>query len=488
VPGSVTPHLLDPGRPSVARRTVRLAAHHAGDTFAVQRRLALVAVAALGAWPSVLWAVTGCDLISDDWVVAAEVRRLGVLSSFRELALHAPGRPGAAAYYAVVDSVLGVHPVPRALLVAALNAGAAVLVLLVAERLLGRRLGIVVALVWAALPNRGSARLWFVLAPDVLALCGLLVGVLLLTRNRIALASAVFAAATLAYEAVVVVAAVAIVVWWWSDRRDRLRPTILAGLAVGAAALTVYALSPKEKGTGTLFAHTGQFVPAQLGIGLWGDVTLTRVAGVLVLAGLAASFVRVALPSFRRWRRDTDLLALAGLGLVVVADVPFFVAGFPFATDGIFDRGNIVAGVGVSLLLGSLLARAVTHWRALALVTAVPVVLLAVQNAPDVRDYRLAVRDGHVLTRHLEVDGSRVRGTVLVGPPLPNRGGVAQFILSGDLAAAMELKHGAMPATFVIAESEHLFAVSPLPRYDRRTRTFLSPRPECPTDGCATSR
>jgi hypothetical protein len=68
---------------------------------------------------------------------------------------------------------------------------------------------------------------------------------------------------------------------------------------------------------------------------------------------------------------------------------------------------------------------------------------------------------------------------LVVGPPLPNRGGVAQFIAYHDLGAALAIKRGDrfLNARIAVSTEDFLTATEPL-RYDRVTRqTTLRPLP-----------
>jgi hypothetical protein len=365
--------------------------------------------------------------------------------------------------------------VAHALLLAALNALAAVLVLVVTEKLTTPPVAVLTALLWAVMPNRGSSRFWFSMGPGMVALCLFLVGVLILLRERPFAATALFATSTLTYEACVGLAFAALVFWAFDRRRrDATRSALVCVTALSAAAALVFVLSPKEKGAGQLFANWEYAVPAQFLVALWHNLTVTRLTGALLLAGVLSSIVRIALPSFRRWRRHTDVVVPAAIAVVVLADAPFLVAGFPFATDGIFDRGNIVAGIGVALLFAALLVRAMPNdTRALAVVTAAPLLCLAAQNATDLRDYRRAVVDQHNVLARLDADVPQPPPRLVVGPTMPNRGGVAGFVYPGDLAAAMSVRRGFDSTLATIAASDERFASSRHPRYDWHQRRMF---------------
>lgn len=141
------------------------------------RRWLLVAAGIGEALPSLLWAFRGAGLIHDDWSIASGVEFAGVWDTIVSRSTGSPARPGSALYYGLTYGLFGTDPVSHVVVLALLNAVAAVLVVLVGQRLFGSRLALWTAAAWIALPNRGSTRLWIAMAPAVLALCLLLVGV-----------------------------------------------------------------------------------------------------------------------------------------------------------------------------------------------------------------------------------------------------------------------------------------------------------------------
>jgi hypothetical protein len=133
-------------------------------------------------------------------------------------------------------------------------------------------------------------------------------------------------------------------------------------------------------------------------------------------------------------------------------------------------RSNVVAH---ALLFAALLRRAAPNVRVLAAMAAVPLVWLAAQNATDLRDYRRAVVDQHIVLARLAADVPEPPPHLVVGPTMPNRGGVAGFVYPGDLAAAMALRRGFNSPVATIATSNERFASSRHPRYDWHQRRLV---------------
>lgn len=441
--------------------------------------LTLVLVLA-GAGPTVVWALSGGDLITDDWPLTAGVRFGGFWPTLVEY-VDFLGRPLSALAFCIQYAAFGSHPLGLFLVLAALNAVVALLVLAVAERLLPRRLAVTTAVVWAVLPNRGSTRLWAAMLPAVLALALLLLAGIVLTqrRGRPLVAGLLIAVATLAYEAVVFVGLAALGLWGWRRGRTAWGEAALAGTGPLLCAGYVVMNSPKLAGDVSVppFTHGTQLVAAHVGTGTFGSPAAAVVLSAALLARLTLAVVRTTFPAFRPATAE-DKAVLAGVGLLLLGALPFLFAGFPFATDGIFDRGNLVADLGTSLFLaGSLcsLLRAVTHPISVSLVAGMLTWLLAL-NSVDVRNYLGAVHDGRRLVKQLDRAFPVIPAAgVLVVPTLPNRGGVAMFISEGDLAQRLRIARGtpATPPIRTPREGEDWDTAPEAYRYDWRTRHVM---------------
>lgn len=401
-------------------------------------------LALLAALPSLAWAVAGADLLTDDFVVTRGLQTSGLVAGMWDLAFEAPARPGAAPYFVVTFLGIGDHPMVQALLMALLNGAAVVVLWRLLARVVSRDAALAAALVFALVPNRGSTRLWFAVGSNLFGLILVGVGaVVLLERKRPWLAGAVLAAAVLTYEGTAGLAGAVVVGWWLLDAGRRTRQAVgLLGI-LGGAALLLFVLSPKHdvEGPGP-FENARTTVEGLLGFGFWGSRGLGTL-GALVLLGLVAASASTLAPSLRGRQSTLTREVLIGAGLALAAALPFLVGGAPFAVRGIFDRNNLVPGVGVALVLGAALAALVRRNRPFGLALGSLVLgVLAFGNVQDVRDYRQAVIDGHELVAAILDDVDPLAGGTVVVPPLPGSTGVEQFILSGDLTAALEMRQG----------------------------------------------
>ena len=438
----------------------------------------LVVVGAAG--PTALWALSGAELLTDDWAVAAGVHSRGFWSSFGQMAWGAPARPLAALVYSAQYTLFGQHPFPPLLVLTALNVAAALLVLKLAQRLLPTRTAVLVALIWAFLPNRGSARLWIVMLPASVAILMLLVAGLLLVRlkPRLLAAGALIGLACLAYEAVTIVGIAALAYSAWTRARDRWRQAAVATAIPLACAAYVFLRSPKRSGGALPFENASQILAANFGPGTFGRSQIAAILGTLVLVRAVVALIRVVTRRFGPPRFDDRLIA-AGCVLMFLGALPFLVAGFPFATDGIFDRGNIASAFGLAVVLAGCMTW-MFSWRrrpgALVLLAVALGWILAL-NGDDLRDYRSAARDGKTLVAQLNRDLPTIpEGGVLVVPPLPNRGGVAMFILDGDLRGRLQLERGlsSAPPIRVVLEGQEVDRDAYAYTYDWRTSSLTA--------------
>jgi hypothetical protein len=108
----------------------------------------------------------------------------------------------------------------------------------------------------------------------------------------------------------------------------------------------------------------------------------------------------------------------------------------------LFDRGNIVADLGTAIVLGILLASAARLPRVLAApVLAVAIAALALPGVHGLATYIDAAKDGRELQAGFASDLPTLDKPLVVGPPLPNTGGVAAFLTSWDTGAYLQLSH-----------------------------------------------
>jgi hypothetical protein len=310
-----------------------------------------------------------------------------------------------------------------------------VLVWAVARRLMPRVPAVLTALVWVALANRGSTRLWITAAPNVLALCLLLGAVLLvLRRSPLWQVCLLAVAAALTYEGTIALAAVALAAGAW--RAGGLRRAALWLLPLAGAGAWVLTFSAKHDGSPYApFENTSRLFAAHLGSAVFPDVLLPL--GAVVLCVVAWSLGTVLLPSLEAGAEER--VVLAGLGVVLLGAAPFAYAGFPFATDGLFDRGSLYADLGTAMVFAGGLALC---WRTRKVVPATAVagavvLALALHNAVDVRDWTDAATRGRALIAAAAALGPDRLAAPSVVAPLLSPGGVSRFAEAGNLADAL---------------------------------------------------
>ena len=392
------------------------------------------------ALPTLAYVMWSPALIVDDWSFAGHAAYDG-LAGFDAN----PGRPLANLWYFAEFSALGASPVAHALVLAVINGLAGAGVWLTSRRFLDGRLAVLTTSAWAVAANRGSTRLWASTAPSVLVLIALAAAVLLAagerpTVRRHLTVITLAVGCVLAYEGSAGLAAgvVTLSAWRWPGR-TRLLALGGGGLALTLTAAWTFSQSPKT-GHVDSFANGGRWISAHLGVGILPDALAPLgLALVVLIAWCAATWV---LPSFGTTAETR--LVVVGTGIALLGALPFLAAGFPVATDGIFDRANVYADLGTALVIAAALALV---WRAVparaATVAAVVVLtVLASQNVVDVRAFHQAGVDGRRLLRTVDrmpVD-VRTKGP-LVLPDLPNRHGVTMFVEDYDISAALALRY-----------------------------------------------
>jgi len=399
-------------------------------------------VAAAGALPTLVGAVLGAPLLLDDWAFAASAKYAPFPDAF---VTEIRSRPLGGLWHWAEFRLLGTHPVPHLLVLATLNALAAFLLWRLVERWLPRRVAVLTALVWVALPNRGSTHLWSTTSPNVFSLVMVLGALLVasrqpLTRRHFGIALGMVAAGTLAYEGSIALGVVGLVVLLWtrSGSSVRLRWSAATFGVIGAIGGWMFLNSPKESASPHLFHNVTRLASADFGVG----VLRSPVVALLVLMAIAWCVAATALPGFHA--RSEQKSVVLGLVLFLLGAAPFAATGFPVGVTGFFDRGNLFADVGTAVVYGSLLAllTRLSSRRAAAIVAAGALVALASPEVRTVHDYVNAGRDSRrFLTAVDGLPGSlRTRGPVTF-QPLPGHDGVSVFVADYDISAALALRY-----------------------------------------------
>jgi hypothetical protein len=401
----------------------------------------LAGIGLVAAVPSLVWSVGGATFMHDDWWLAdAYGSGAGHLwGAFWDGAVSTPARPGASLYYTISYGLFGTHPVLHVLLLAMVNGALGIFVYVVAERLWRTEIAVWVALVYAALPNRGSTRLWAAVAPNALAVVLVLGAVLLLLRGHHLWAGIVLGAAVLTYEGVLFLAALAVAHWVVQERKERLLKGAIACAPIALAAAFIFLRSPKRSTTPSNVDIVDRIVSTQFGSAIFEWSTLSAVGFAAIVFGL---LVLVVLPTSRRPRYLS--VVLAGVAIMLAAVAPYALVHWPLASAGFFDRANGVIGLGTAVLLGTLTAWIVDVVPArLGLVPAGAIVLVFFGlNVVDIHDYRAAADEGRTLLAQVAVDVQPTARAVRIVPPTEPIGGVAQFPAGSNLSIALELQRG----------------------------------------------
>lgn len=355
----------------------------------------------------------------DDWRNLARLDTVGWLRSAE--ASRFASRPGAWAVETVLYPVLRDRAVAWVLALTLLNASAAMAVLVALRRFMSHRVALAVVLVWIALPNHTSLRVFANVAPMVVGLLLLAIAVVLIDSDRPVLGGLAVAGAGMCLEAMLLPGLVALVALHrMRGRGDRRGVLIGAGLVVPTGALMLihptYSVSGAHRGTPV------HVLPAHFGSGLTAIGWVGWVLGALAAVGVTAGVVQ-----FARGRRDPGngpWLVMVGL-MVMALGLAAFVLKWPVGSRGQPDRnfalssvGSAMVWVGVSTVIfrrgGGRLGAAV-----------VAGVLLVHSNVAFQADWSRSARDARdmVLAVHCRFDGDPPPG-LSVGPSVPIPGGV----------------------------------------------------------------
>lgn len=390
-----------------------------------------------------LAAAGGVGLILDDIEFAAAARFDGFAGFLEEIGY----RPGQGLYHGVTFVAFGEHAMAHLVVLAALNAAVAGLVWEVARRWLPVSHAVSMTIVWVLLSHRDATRFWISTGPNHVALILVLVGVLLvLTRGRdrrtLATVSALAFAAVCTYEGALGVAGL-LVAWasWDRSLTGWVRRLAAAAAPIVGAALVIAWRSPRRGATrpfagwqDSVGHHLRSVVPFPLD-GL-GPIVLVAIVGV-GLVGYRSS----------KRRGDTspvEFAPLVGVALVAAGLAPFLLGGFPIGPNGILDRGNLFADLGIAVIVGWGIATAAARLPADPLPRLALGVALVVFAAPavfaDVGDYRAAGSDVADLRGALATIEEPEAGVVEVQRP-PNHGGVTAVAYRVQIADLYRLVH-----------------------------------------------
>lgn len=403
-------------------------------------RWAVGLVAFVAAMPSLVAGLTA-GFMTDDWWIAMSLRGQSLLESLRIVGFEQPGRPLAGFYYSFLYEVVGEVPWVHGIVIGAVNAAVVGAAWLVGRRFLSPSTLWPALVVLALAPNHAMTRIWFVAGYYPLALAIVLVGLYLLDTGRTGRSSICFVVAALLFEGVLGFGLAGLGLWMLVDVRNRIVRAIAVGVPTLAALAVAYAYSSKRGGS-IPFGNADSLFSGQLGVGLWGSVTLAQVAGGAVLIRVAWAIAR-QMPSFRGHEEESRVVLL-GVALALGGALPFLLTGATFATTGVFDRNNLAASVGVAVLFGGLWSAV---WRfstpaAVALGALVIFVFVAGQ-AEDLRNWSAAYDRGEEVIDRLAASDLDDAELILVVPEQEaGNTGMADFIYDGDLTGALRHRVG----------------------------------------------
>ena len=403
-----------------------------------------VALAAAAALPTIVGAALGSPLATDDWWYVAKSRYLDFLTGYGP---DSQSRPLQGVWNWAEFRFLGAHAVPHLLVLAAVNVAAAILFWRLLARWLPRRIAVLTALAWVALPNRGSTHLWSTNSPNMFSVVMLLAALLVgstrpLRRAPFALALTMLVLSALAYEGGLAIGVAGLVaeVWTGAARQVRLRWVATTLGVMVAVAISILLNSQKRNGPTPVFRNLSHLPSAHFGSGVLPPPS--GLLAIVVLVAIVWCIVTVVMPGFEPLLEQK--LVVVGLVVIALGALPFAVNGFPFSTSGFFDRGNAFSDLGTALVYGSLLSLLLrVRWRTLGVVLAgAGVIGLAIPNVRSVGDYVRAGRDGSRLLAAIDQlpVAVRTKGPVTFAP-LPSPDAVAEFLYGYDISAALAVRY-----------------------------------------------
>jgi len=449
------------------------------DSGSVRGRMGVptAILAALAALPSIAWALSRPDLLTDDYMLVALFEREGHWEAVRRLSFEHPARPLLGPYHLLTHGLIADRPVVHAVVLAVLNAAVSVAMWRFGRRWFTPSVAFAAAAFYAVVPNRASTRFWFPTGNHLLAVLLVLVGFhLLVDRRRRVSGSVVLAAGVLLFEGVIGLVVAGFVLWTGAAPRQRWRSAFLALGPSAAAAAWMYWMSPKRR-SGTdpdIIASLSTMGHGLFGSGLWGE--RLGVAGVALVAALTVVAIAGLLPSFATLRTSTGPLR-AALVVTVLSAGAFVAAGTSFAVRGIFDRTNAVPLVGVALVFATALCWPHGRGRVLSLgVGVVAIVHLLALNLGDLDDYTEAADEGRTILARVAQDVPPDADAIVW--PTSDGPGVAAFIYASDLEAALTLRVGDRPGEKLLpwsrAQCELLAETTPdAVGYDWRRREIV---------------
>lgn len=386
-----------------------------------RRDLLIVATLAAASVLVVLPHLTGDPgFFMDDWRNLARLETVGWLRAAE--ASRFASRPGAWAVETVLYTVLRDHAVAWVLALAALNAAAATALVVCLRRFTSETVALVTILVWIVLPNHTSLRTFPNVAPMVVGLTLLAIGITLMDSRRLVLGSVAVALGGFCLEVMLLPGLVALVaLHLWRQRGTRRAAWTGAAVIVTAGALMLihptYGLGSATRGT------PAAVWPAHFGSGLTTVPAVAWILSISAVVGIAGAVIAVA--KGRRSTGDAPWMVLVGLAVIVVGLAPF-VLKWPTSYRGQADRNFVVSSVGSAMVWVGIGRLVWERSRVVAGVAAVGfVAVMVATNITYQADWSRVARETPAMLRAVQCRyGDEPPEMLGVGPTVPGHGGI----------------------------------------------------------------
>lgn len=389
----------------------------------VPERRDLLTIAGLGA-ASVLivlpYLLAGPGFFMDDWRNLARLDTVGWMRAAE--ASRFASRPGAWAVETMLYTTLRDHATAWVLALAALNTAAAAALYLVLRRFALANVALVTALVWILLPNHTSLRTFPNVAPMVVGLILLLIGILLMDSRHLVWGAVAVALGGFCLEVMLLPGLVALwALHLWRGRGTRREAWIGAAVIVVAGLLMM--IHPTYDASSVIRGTPAQILPGHFGPGLTTVPAAAWALGLTAAVGVVAAVVLA-------WRGRGEAgsapwLVLTGLAVMALGLAPF-VLKWPAAYRGQADRNFVVSSVGSAMVwtgIGWLVWQR-TRVGASVLGAGFAALLLST-NVTYQADWSAVALQTPAMLRAVQCryDGEPPAG-LGVGPTVPGRGGV----------------------------------------------------------------
>lgn len=380
----------------------------------------------------------GVGPVMDDWYALNNVHFGGVWAAAGDDQIAA--RPVASLAYSVIFGWSGRSVVPALLLMAALNAGTAVLLRRLLLRVAPPHVAALAALLWVWLPTTTALEAWASAVNISLALAAAMAAISINAREsaprwaELPLLAVVSAGAVLSYEAVLVliIPCAALILHRHRSRDTLIRSGVAIASSTAAFGWMVAHWHPNKRIT-SAWGDIGAVIPANFG---WG-VAPSNIGPLIIVFVLVCTVVVFSSSAGDMGVAPLRRAVAIGWAIVVLGVLPF--VKYTYAPVGAGDRVNVVSSLGGATVLAACISVAVANrWRRLLLAGAVLAAVALPPRLLMMRSWSLASQDGaaiSVAVRSHAKPGDRV----VLGPALVDRNGVTAMQHPDIFERAVEL-------------------------------------------------